>query len=332
MDLISQLVFLFGVLFQCIIMMRSFFHKVKLKNIIIGLFIVSIISIISSFESGFETFFISFSLILSFAFVAFYREEITSFLDERIFIFFNLLMIYFLLLTSNSSYQIFIILSSLILIILYFSMQKYKSNFKASRKLFIFGAILFIPFVIFGSIFINFFETNSILLLVLSLFVPIFFLISVISKKVHSYVFQGVSYLWYLVILISIEIFVFLNIFSIYFSGETIPIFIFFFIGSSAVYLISLFLNIILSIPLIGEDTPVEESMKNVYNSMMLFSEKFSDEQASVGIIFLIIILSIILFSFQYFTQVISFEYFVIMIVPILVFIFRIKNSVIISN
>lgn len=329
MDLISQLVFLAGVLFQCVLMMRNFYNEVNLKKLILGSLAVFILTLLSSLGGQIEMLIFNFAIFLAAGFTFIFRNKIISFLDERVFIFFNLLVIYFLLFVSNFLYQLIVIFSLGFLIILYFSMKKYKTNLKQSKKIYFLGSILIIPLIIF-SIFMfsiyNFSAGEFLLLKIFSIVIPIFFIISSSLKKVYSDSFQGVSYLWYLIIILIIEVFVFIEIYAKIIFGENIPIYIFFFLGSSIAYLTVLVVNIFLSLPLMGEDTPIEESMKMVYESIVLFSEKFQDYQVSLKQISIIFFISIILFFLLYFAKIISFEYFVIIVVPVLVFIFRVRN------
>jgi hypothetical protein len=331
MNIIFQLIFLAGVIFQFCLMLKYFPKKKDLKKTtLIAIGIIFIITLMASIETGFETFFFNLAIITSVLLTLFFRKELTSYLDEKIFIFFNILLIYFLMLNGTFILYFSLIFVGIIIGLLYFSIKKMHSNNFLSKILFVSGAFLIFITIIFGTIVFAFFDKLNIqneILFAITILIPIFFIISTIPNKVHATVFQGTSYLWHLFIIVIIEVFVFREIYIRFIIGEELPFQIYFFLGASFVYLTTLIINIIMSLPLTSKKKPIDQSMEDVFRSMILFSEKYDNYQINKIETITIILFSIILFTIHYFTKFITFEYLVIILIPVILFVFRIKNN-----
>jgi hypothetical protein len=331
MNIIFQLIFLAGVIFQFCLMLKYFPKKKDFKSTkIITIGIILIITFITSIETGFENFFFNLAIITSILLTLFFRKELTSYLDEKIFIFFNILLIYFLILNGNFILCFALIFIGIIVGVLYFSMKKMNSNNFLSKVLFVIGAFLtFVTIILatFISTFFGILNFQNEILFFITILIPIFFIISTIPNKVHSTVFQGTSYLWHLFIIVIIETFVLREIYIKFIMGENLPFQIYFFLGASFVYLTTLLINIIMSLPLTSKKKPITQSMEDVFRSMVLFSEKYNNHQINKIETITIILFSIILFTIHYFTNFITFEYLVIILIPVILFVFRIKNN-----
>jgi hypothetical protein len=322
-----QLVFLVGVIFQCLLMTRHLIDRKYLKNILLMLGGAFVLTLLGLAEKNLVfDFVVAWGLLFAFIFIIVNRKEIISFLDERVFVLLNLLLIYFLILASSNVYNLVILGAGILVFIVYVSMRLTHSNKTISGLIFVFGFMVLMV-LFFAVPIINFLPIEHTYLLPLAILVPIIFLIITFPKKVNSKVLQGSSYLWHLIILLVLEFFALKEIYFGFMSGEIFSPYLYFFIGASSVYFIVLIFNIILSLPLIGEDTPLKESMKTVYESITLFSEKYHDFQIPYLEFALVFAVSLLVFWVHYFMKFISIQEFILILMPILIILFRIRKN-----
>ena len=327
MDILMQLVFLVGVIFQCLLMTRHLINVKFLRNILLmlgGAFVLTLLGLAEK-NLAFD-FVVALGLLFAFIFIIVNRKEIISFLDERVFDLLNLLLIYFLILASSNVYNLVILGAGILVFIVYLSMRLTHSNKTISGLIFIFGFIV-LMILFFAVPIIDIIPMDHAYLLPLAVLVPIIFIGITFPKKVNSKVLQGSSYLWHLIILLVLEFFALKEIYFGFMGGEIFSPYLYFFIGASSVYFVVLVFNIILSLPLIGEDTPLNDSMKTVYESITLFSEKYHDFQIPYIEFALVFAVSLLVFWVHYFIRFISIQEFILVLMPVLIILFRLRKK-----
>lgn len=320
MDLISQVALLFGVIFQLFLLLKKHFFNF---NEHLKWFLVIIISLIIIFllqGISFDYFIATFALSLAFISVFAFREKIIPLLNEGFFIFLNLFFIFYLITNNNPVYSIVTLFFSILMFFMYFSMSRFEKNRYSGSLIFFIGTLFSFGFIIVGFLFIAILENIQLEIfntgiIFLSLLIPIFFILVSVKKKVHSIIFQGVSYFWYIVLLLILEFFVLYDVFLKFFSGIILPVEIYFLIGASSTYSLMLVTNILQSIPVQGENQTTYQAMRDVYESMNLFAEKFSDSQLLYKDFFKILILALISFI-PIILGFITLQYYILLVIP----------------